>query len=196
MQRTISFTTLALALVYPAAGLAQQRDAEAPVLGEVRVEAERSRSFRSETVQVGTFRDMRQLDVPLTANVVTRPVMEAQAATGLYDALRNTAGVTRSQLNGATYDNIAIRGILVENRGNYRLNGSLPVVNLIDLPLEKGARRGPEGRLVAVLRLHSALGRDQHGHEARGARSRIHGSSVAEPVRRRNDPWRSRPPVR
>jgi len=26
--------------------------------------------------------------------------------------------------------------ITVENRGNYRLNGSLPVVNLIDLTLE------------------------------------------------------------
>lgn len=70
------------------------------------------------------------LDTPLTVNVVPRAVLDAQAAEGLYDALRNTAGVTRSQLSGGTYDNIAIRGVLVENRGNYRLNGSLPVINL------------------------------------------------------------------
>jgi iron complex outermembrane receptor protein len=141
---------LAVAVAAPAAALAQQPAAEAPTLREVQVDAERARSFRSETVQVGTFRDMSQLDVPLTANVITRPVIEAQGATGLYDALRNTAGVTRSQLNGATYDNIAIRGILVENRGNYRLNGSLPVVNLIDMPLENKER-------VEVLKGASSL---------------------------------------
>jgi iron complex outermembrane receptor protein len=140
MPRKIPSMTLALALACPAAALGQQPVGEAPVLGEVQVEAERARSFRSEAVQVGTFRDMSPLDVPLTVNVITRPVIEAQGATGLYDALRNTAGVTRSQLNGATYDNIAIRGILVENRGNYRLNGALPVINLIDLPLENKER--------------------------------------------------------
>lgn len=93
-------------------------------------------SFKSNSVQVGTFRDMSPLDVPQTSNVVTREVLDAQGATTLFGALRNTAGVTRSQLSGSTYDNIAIRGILVENRGNYRLNGSLPIINLIDIPLE------------------------------------------------------------
>src|SRR5690606_26764362 len=83
-------------------------------------------------------------------NVVPRAVLDAQGAEGLYDALRNTGGVSRSQLNGATYDNIAIRGILVENRGNYRLNGSLPVINLVEQPLENKAR-------VEVLKGASAL---------------------------------------
>lgn len=69
-----------------------------------------------------------------------RAVLDAQSATTLFGALRNTAGVTRSQLSGSTYDNISIRGILVENRGNYRLNGSLPIVNLIDVPLENKDR--------------------------------------------------------
>lgn len=102
--------------------------------------AERTGSFKSNTVQVGTFRDLAPLDVPQTSNVVTREVLDAQAASTLFGALRNTAGVTRSQLSGSTYDNIAIRGILVENRGNYRLNGSLPIINLIDVPLENKER--------------------------------------------------------
>lgn len=108
------------------------------------------RGFGAQTVQVGAFRNARVIDTPLTVNVISREIMDAQAALTLHDALRNTAGVTRSQLNGATYDNISIRGILVENRGNYRLNGSLPVINLIDLPLENKAR-------VEVLKGASAL---------------------------------------
>lgn len=107
-------------------------------------------SFKSNSVQVGTFRDMSPLDVPQTSNVVTREVLDAQGATTLFGALRNTAGVTRSQLSGSTYDNIAIRGILVENRGNYRLNGSLPIINLIDIPLENKER-------VEVLKGASSL---------------------------------------
>ena len=54
--------------------------------------------------------------------------------------MRNTAGVSRSQFNGSTYDNVAVRGILVENRTSYRLNGSLPTINLVDLPLENKDR--------------------------------------------------------
>lgn len=119
-------------------------------LGTVTVSAERNGSYKSNSVQVGTFRDVAPLDVPQTSNVVTREVLDAQAATNLFGALRNTAGVTRSQLNGSTYDNIAIRGILVENRGNYRLNGSLPVINLVDIPLENKER-------VEVLKGASSL---------------------------------------
>lgn len=107
-------------------------------------------SFGTKLVQVGAFRDQDPLDVPLTNNVVTREVLDAQGVRSLYGALRNTAGVTRSQLSGSTYDNISIRGILVENRGNYRLNGSLPIVNLIDVPLENKDR-------VEVLKGSSSL---------------------------------------
>lgn len=119
-------------------------------LGTVTVSAERSGSYKTNSVQVGTFRDVAPLDVPQTSNVVTREVLDAQAATTLFGALRNTAGVTRSQLSGSTYDNVAIRGILVENRGNYRLNGSLPIINLIDIPLENKER-------VEVLKGASSL---------------------------------------
>jgi iron complex outermembrane receptor protein len=108
------------------------------------------RSFGAQLVQVGAFRDQDPLDVPLTNNVITREVLDAQGARTLFGALRNTAGVTRSQLSGSTYDNISIRGILVENRGNYRLNGSLPIINLIDVPLENKER-------VEVLKGSSSL---------------------------------------
>ncbi|WP_431096901.1 TonB-dependent siderophore receptor [Polaromonas aquatica] len=124
--------------------------ATAGSLREVIVHGERQGSFTSNTVQVGTFRDQSPLDVPLTSNVITREVIDAQGQRTLYGALRNTAGVTRSQLNGSTYDNVAIRGILVENRGNYRLNGSLPIINLIDVPLENKER-------VEVLKGASSL---------------------------------------
>ncbi|MEO6423661.1 MAG: TonB-dependent siderophore receptor [Candidatus Nitrotoga sp.] len=116
----------------------------------VNVAAERTGSFKSNVIQVGAFRDMAPLDVPQTSNVITREVLDAQANTSLFGALRNSAGVTRSQLSGSTYDNISIRGILVENRGNYRLNGSLPVINLIDIPLENKER-------VEVLKGASSL---------------------------------------
>jgi iron complex outermembrane receptor protein len=143
----------ALILTFPLPyASAQTVAASKPVqeLSTVTVVGERTGSFKSNSVQVGTFRDMNPLDIPQTSNVVTREVLDAQATNNLFGALRNTAGVTRSQLNGSTYDNIAIRGILVENRGNYRLNGSLPVINLIDIPLENKER-------VEVLKGASSL---------------------------------------
>ena len=114
--------------------------ADAPALDEIVVTADRSNSFGAGLVQVGTFRGAKIIDVPLTVNVVPEELIDAQGVTGIFDALRNTAGVSRSQLSGSTYDNIAIRGILVENRTSYRLNGSLPIINLVDLPVENKAR--------------------------------------------------------
>jgi len=127
--------------------VANEPTKELPV---VNVAAERAGSFKTNFVQVGTFRDMAPLDIPQTSNVITREVLDAQATTSLFGALRNTAGVTRSAISGSTYDNIAIRGILVENRGNYRLNGSLPIINLISTPVENKER-------VEVLKGASSL---------------------------------------
>ncbi|MBK0394693.1 TonB-dependent siderophore receptor [Ramlibacter algicola] len=129
---------------------ANAASAQGVTLDDVQVTGRDGRGFNSRTVQVGAFRDLDPLDVPLTNNVVTREVIDAQGARTVYGALRNTAGVTRSQLSGSTYDNISIRGILVENRGNYRLNGSLPIINLIDIPLENKQR-------VEVLKGASSL---------------------------------------
>lgn len=113
---------------------------ETQTVDEIVVTADRRGGFGADLVQVGTFRGARLIDVPLTVNVVPRELLRAQAAQSVYDALRNTAGVSRAQLNGATYDNVAIRGILVENRTSYRLNGMLPVINLVDLPVENKDR--------------------------------------------------------
>lgn len=143
----------ALALAFsanPASAQTAARAQSETELETVTVIGERTGSFKSSSVQVGTFRDMAPIDVPQTSNVITREVLDAQATNSLFGALRNTAGVTRSQLNGSTYDNISIRGILVENRYNYRLNGSLPVINLVDIPLENKER-------VEVLKGASSL---------------------------------------
>ena len=120
----------------PAPRPAADGPAPAKLLDEVTVNGVRKKTFAPTTVRVGAFRDQDPLDVPLTNSVMSRDLLDAQAAQGLYDALKNTAGVTRSQVSGSTYDNLSIRGIVVENRGNYRLNGNLPIVNLIDIPLE------------------------------------------------------------
>ncbi|WP_165799510.1 TonB-dependent siderophore receptor [Sphingomonas oleivorans] len=131
----VSFAALAI----PMAAQAQQQGGDV-ALEEIIVTADRPESFGADLVQVGTFRNARIIDVPLTVNVVPQELIRSQAVAGIYDALRNTAGVSRSQLNGSTYDNIAVRGILVENRTSYRLNGSLPTINLVDLPLENKER--------------------------------------------------------
>lgn len=107
-----------------------------PTLEEIVVTADRRNSYSADLVQAGSFRGARQLDTPLTISVIPLEMIQAQQAQGLLDALRNTAGVTSSQTSPTVYNNLAIRGINVENRGNFRLNGSLPIINLIDLPLE------------------------------------------------------------
>ncbi|MGH8809431.1 MAG: TonB-dependent siderophore receptor, partial [Noviherbaspirillum sp.] len=150
MQFRLTTLASALSLAFSASYAVAQTQQSDTELATVTATGTRTGSFKSSSVQVGTFRDMAPIDVPQTSNVVTREVLDAQAANTLFGALRNTAGVTRSQLSGSTYDNIAIRGILVENRGNYRLNGSLPIINLIDVPLENKER-------VEVLKGASSL---------------------------------------
>jgi iron complex outermembrane receptor protein len=115
---------------------AQEAAPSSPTLEEIVVTADRRNSYSADLVQAGSFRGARQLDTPLTISVIPLQMIEAQQAQGLLDALRNTAGVTSSQTSPTVYSNLAIRGINVENRGNFRLNGSLPIINLIDLPLE------------------------------------------------------------
>ena len=156
-DRTLAgFSIAAVMALLPSLGVAQQgaqsagNRAEESDLEEIVVSADRRESFGADLVQAGTFRGATLLDTPLTVNVVTRELLDAQQVTQLYDALRNTAGVTSAQLNNALYSNMAIRGIVVENRGNYRLNGMLPVINLIDLPVENKER-------VEVLKGVSAL---------------------------------------
>ncbi|TCV92893.1 iron complex outermembrane receptor protein [Luteibacter rhizovicinus] len=114
--------------------------------------------YVGQRVGVGAFRDQSIMDVPATVNVATRDLIETQAAVTLYDVLRNTAGVTRQQLGGETLDNLAVRGMILDNRSNYRLNGSLPLLNLMQLPLEDKER-------IEVLKGVSAL---YYGYTAPG----------------------------
>lgn len=127
----------------PAAAVPNQLEA-------VTVTGVRAKGFVPLTVEAGSFRGADIMDVPSTVNVVTREVLDLQGAAGLYDALRNTAGVTRQQNGGDTWDQLVIRGIAVENRTNYRLNGSLPIMNFSQVPLENKER-------VEVLKGASAI---------------------------------------
>ena len=109
-------------------------------LEEIVVTADRTDSYGADFVQAGSFRGALQIDTPLTVSVISEQLLKSQQAEGLLDALRNTPGVTSSQTSTTVYNNLSIRGIPVENRGNFRLNGSLPIVNLIDIPLENKLR--------------------------------------------------------
>lgn len=142
---------LALSLAFPATTFAQQAPTpEEGSMQSVHVTAPRAQGFMPNTVEAGTFRGSDIMDVPSTVNVITRDVLERQAAGGLYDAVRNTAGVTRQQNGGDTWDQLVIRGIAVENRTNYRLNGSLPIMNFSQVALENKER-------VEVLKGATAL---------------------------------------
>lgn len=131
------------ALATATTALAQQAapgSESGPVLEEIVVTADRQDSYSADYVQAGSFRGARQIDTPLTVSVIPEQVLKSQQALSILDALRNSPGVTSSQTSPTVYNNLSIRGIPVENRGNYRLNGSLPIVNLIDLPLENKVR--------------------------------------------------------
>ena len=120
--------------------VARQAEVEDLAIEEIVVTADRPASFGASVVQVGTFRNARVIDTPLTINVIPRKLLESQAATGIYDALRNTAGVSRSETNGSTFDSLLIRGIQVDNRNSYKLNGVLPIINLASIPVENKER--------------------------------------------------------
>ena len=146
----LALVALPVAFAQTASAPAAEKNAPAVKLEEFNVSSSRVESYQTDRVQVGSFRDVNPVDVPLTVNVLTREVLDAQGARTLFDALKNTAGVTKAQTSGSVYDNLAIRGIIVENRGNYRLNGSLPIVNLADISLENKER-------VEVLKGASSL---------------------------------------
>lgn len=110
------------------------------LLHDIIVTADRSDTFGADLVQAGTFRGARLIDTPMNISVIRRDQLDAQQARSIQDAVRNTAGVTNTTTNAAVYSNLTIRGIPVENRSNYRLDGSLPVVNLIDQPMEDKER--------------------------------------------------------
>jgi iron complex outermembrane receptor protein len=160
MSRTTGYsylaasTALACALLTTGGAFAQSRTAaeggDGPALEEIVVTGERNNRYGTDVVQAGAFRGAKTLDTPLTVSVLPRALIDTQQAKSLQDILANTAGVGANQTSPTVYSGLTIRGINVDNRNNYRLNGILPVVNLIDLPLEDKDR-------VEVLKGASAL---------------------------------------
>lgn len=130
---------LALAACHPSVGVAGEADAQRGA-AEIVVTADRPESFGADFVQAGTFRDSRVTDTPLTVAIMTKELLEAQQARSIIDAVRNTAGVTQSQINSSIYSNLAVRGITVSNFTNFRWNGVLPILNLIEQPIESKDR--------------------------------------------------------
>lgn len=138
---------LCLALLASAAASAAAAEGASPASGrdgvaldEVVVTADRRNSFSADYVQVGAFRDTRVRDTPLTVAIMPKELLDAQLARSVIDAVRNTAGVSQAQINTVIYSNLAIRGIPVDNFANYRLNGVLPIINLVDMPIEADDR--------------------------------------------------------
>lgn len=130
----LSMTLVSTAPVFATPVLAQSL-ADAPTK-EIVVTADRRDSFGADFVQAGTFRDARLVDTPLTVAIMTRSLLDAQQARSINDAVRNTAGVGQAQINTSIYSNLAVRGITLNNFTNVRWNGVLPVVNLIEQPIE------------------------------------------------------------
>src|SRR4051812_29153917 len=71
-----------------------------PVLQIVTVNGEKEKGLKSKYVQVGAFRDQLLIDAPFTVNIIPRAMLESQDVQGVFDALKNSAGVARSQTSG------------------------------------------------------------------------------------------------
>ena len=124
----------------PAAATDTQRGEVTLDEDEVLVIGRRAPSFRADTVQVGAFRNRSLLDTPATVAVMTRSLLDAQGSQGLDDALRNTAGVTQQSTSPITTNSFVSRGVFLNPRTNYRLNGGLQVVNMAPIPIEDKQR--------------------------------------------------------
>ncbi|MEQ6334429.1 TonB-dependent siderophore receptor [Sphingobium sp. MK2] len=97
-------------------------------------------TFKTDVVQVGAFRNQAILDTPASIAVIPRSLLDAQGAIGLEEALRNAPGVTQQATSPTTSNNFVSRGVLMNARTNYRLNGALQIINLSPVPIENKQR--------------------------------------------------------
>jgi iron complex outermembrane recepter protein len=144
---TVTFCALFFGSADPASAATHKH---AVPLEEIVITGERQDVSRSEVIQAGTFRGAEQLDTPLTVSVITDAVIRSQQDQSLGEVLRNSGGVTALLVSPSVFTNASIRGIPVDGRTNVKLNGSLSLVNFIDLPLETKSR-------IEVLKGVSAL---------------------------------------
>lgn len=119
-------------------------------IDEIVVTGDRANRFGTDVVQAGSFRGAKALDVPLTVSVIPSEVLKSQQAVDLIDAVRNTAGVSSRSIGPVAYNNLTVRGIEVDTRANYKLNGALNILSSTSFPLENKDR-------VEVLKGASAL---------------------------------------
>ncbi len=129
----------------PAAREADGRDAD-----DIVVTGEKNNQFGTDVVQSGSFRNAKILDVPMTVAVVPDAMLKSQQAVDLIDAVRNTPGVSTSGVGPATYNNLSIRGISVDTRSSYKMNGALNILSSTAFPLEDKDR-------VEILKGASAI---------------------------------------
>src|SRR5882724_4656920 len=133
-----SASGIAITVVLATSAVAQTTSDNAPALEEVTVQG--VRGFGSSVSQVGSFRGAQIIDVPATVNVLPRDLLDAQGVQGLNDVLKNISGSTTAQTSPVVTSNQTIRGIALDNRNGFRLDGSLPFINLIELPMEDKER--------------------------------------------------------
>ena len=117
------------------AGQAASPDKDSPPTEDIIVTGERNNQFGTDTAQSGSFRNAKILDIPMTVSVIPDALLKSQQAVDLIDAVRNTAGVSSSGVGPASYNNITIRGITVDTRSSYKLDGTLNILSSTAFPL-------------------------------------------------------------
>jgi iron complex outermembrane receptor protein len=132
------------------AGQAASADKDSPPTEDIIVTGERNNQFGTDTAQSGSFRNAKILDIPMTVSVIPDALLKSQQAVDLIDAVRNTAGVSSSGVGPASYNNITIRGITVDTRSSYKLDGTLNILSSTAFPLEDKDR-------VEILKGASAI---------------------------------------
>jgi iron complex outermembrane receptor protein len=135
-----SASGMAITIALASAASAQPADngASAPALEEVTVQG--VRGFGTKVSQIGGFRGAQIIDVPATINVLPRDLIDSQGMKSLNDVLKNVAGSGTAQTSPVVTSNQTIRGIAIDNRNGFRIDGSLPIINLVELPLEDKER--------------------------------------------------------
>lgn len=92
--------------------------------------------------------------MPMTKSVVSRSDLEAGNPQETIDALKSVAGVTNANAKGTISDNINIRGIGLGFSTGYRINGGLPINNILSMPMEDKERiealKGANGLLYGL----------------------------------------------
>jgi iron complex outermembrane recepter protein len=80
-------------------------------------------------------------NLPASSAVITSDAIRNGSAQNTFDALQNVPGVTQSDAKGGSVaDNVQIRGIHLSSTTGFRLDGGLPIVNNLIMPIEDKER--------------------------------------------------------